>query len=188
MYAEWEEFKYRKYGNTGFRESKDRSLKKFGEAWREFKEFWQWGTPETERVFKEMEHMSGDMKREWRLKYNFVFPGVYEELSWTSRNVEKLLKKTKGELCEEFKEFWDLDVNDYDEHILKEMLKYIRETGCDNQDYGREYPRNFYEFRENGNYHSYDCYSIYKKNEICEEWNEYKERIEQSESEDGYDE
>ena len=53
------------------------------------------------------------------------------------------------------------------------MIKYISEIKCDDNNYFKDYPQNFYEYRENANYHSFDSYSVLEQFKICEEWECY---------------
>jgi hypothetical protein len=152
------------------------------EVWKEFKEFWQYNSKETILMFNEMELLSEKMIREWRLKYKFKYPHVYEiddnHCSGVQREYEL---KSKSQLWIEFKEIWEIDILDYNEEKYNEMAKYINEIEGDLEDYRKRYPRNFYDFRENANYHSFDSYSILEKFEICEDWAGY--RIEECDSE-----
>jgi hypothetical protein len=111
------------------------------------------------------------MLHEWRLKYNFDYPHVYEAYGC---EYEIYSKKSKAILWEEFKDIWEIDVSDYDEKKYQDMAKYINEITCDNSDYFKEYPRNFFEFRENANYHSFDSYSIIGRFDIAEDWEKHR--------------
>ncbi len=143
-------------------------------VWKEFKDYWQYDTEETKQVFREMKLLSETLLDEWRKKYFIECPHVYEEYGYHHKEVEK---RSKAQMWEEFKYKWDLDVDDYDEHILKELLELINECECDNSNYRKDYPRNFWEYRENANYHSYDSYSILEKYRIAEEWINYRDKF-----------
>lgn len=137
----------------------------------DFKEFWQYDSEESKVMFKEMELLSENMIREWRLKYNFTYPHVYERDDNHYSCVQRDYRlKSKVQLWEEFKEIWEIDISDYNEDKYDEMVKYISEINCDDSNYFKDYPRNFYEFRENANYHSFNSYSVLEKFEICERW------------------
>lgn len=84
-------------------------------------------------------------------------------------------KVTKSELWKEFKDIWEIDVLDYNENKYNEMILYINETTSDNKQYFKDYPRDFFEYREDSNYHSYDSYSVIEQFEICQEWECYQE-------------
>lgn len=76
-------------------------------------------------------------------------------------------------------------MEDYNEEEYKELSEYVNEMLCDTEDYCREYPRNFYEFRENANYHSYDSYSIWEQYDIAVDWERYRdENVYESSDED----
>lgn len=53
-------------------------------------------------MFKEMELLSDNMLREWRIKYTNEYPHVYEGEYWGRQKAKK--DKTKVEMWEEFKE------------------------------------------------------------------------------------
>ena len=73
LFVEWEKWKYKNGYETQVNE------KSFTEVINEFKEFWEFNSEETNVIFKEMELLSENMICEWRLKYNFEFPHVYEK-------------------------------------------------------------------------------------------------------------
>ena len=183
IYIEWENWKYRNGYETNFKKyikerSSTETTKTFTEVFCEFKNFWEYDSEESKIVFSEMEHLSENMICEWRLKYNFVYPHVYE------KGVRRDYRmKSKFQLWEEFKEIWEIDILDYNETKYNEMNKYISEIECDSENYFKEYPQNFFEFRENANYHSFDSYSVLEQFEICEDWERYQGDIEESESE-----
>lgn len=168
VYREWQKWKYDKCYQTDFKtvlgwKNKVEMEKSLTEVLEEFKKFWQYDSKESKMMFKEMELLSDGMIQEWRLKYSFLYPHVYERYDCDYH------LKSKAQLWEEFKEIWEIDVSDYNEDKYKEMTKYIREIECD-------YPSNFYEYRKNANYHSFDSYSILEQFEICEDWHRRKLR------------
>lgn len=135
-----------------------------------FKELWQYATNETKTMFNEMGLLSENMIREWRLKYEFVYTHVYEMYNC---KYDDIVKKSKTQLWKEFKETWDIDIDSYDEDKYNNMASYVNKIECDTEDYFQRYPRNFFEFRENGNYHSFGNYSIIEQFDICEDWERY---------------
>jgi hypothetical protein len=165
VYKEWEYWKMK----CGYLPTLG---KKFSEVWKEFKEYWQYDKSETKKMYEEMKLLSDGMLREWRMKYTEEYPDVYdEEAFWNGKKKEK----TKAEMWGEFKEKWGIDVENYNDDLYKEMEKYICEIECDAEDYCKDYPRNFFDYRENGNNHSYDSYSIWEQYEIAKEWKEYRD-------------
>ncbi len=168
VYTEWKYWKYQNRYETDFDSLTD--------ILSEFKNFWQYDSEETKTMFKEMELLSNRMLQEWRLKYNFVYPHVYERddnhYSCVQRDYHL---KPKAQLWEEFKEIWDIDTSNYNEDRYKEMVDYINEIEVDDTNYFKDYPRNFFEYRENANYHSFDSYSILEQFEICEDWDKYRQ-------------
>jgi hypothetical protein len=187
VYTEWENWKYRNSYETDFKvynRSTETQVKTktLTEVFCEFKEFCQYNSEESKVMFKEMELLSENMLSEWRLKYNFTYTHVYE--GYDSK-YEVYSKKSKAELWEEFKEIWEIDIDDYNENKYNEMIKYISEVECDDSNYFKKYPQNFFEYRENANYHSFDSYSVLEQFEICEDWERYQEQadIEETDSE-----
>lgn len=168
VYTEWKYWKYQNKYETDFDSLTD--------ILSEFKNFWQYDSEETKTVFKEMELLSDRMLYEWRLKYKFTYPHVYERddnhYSCVQRDYHL---KSKAQLWEEFKEIWDIDTSNYNEDKYKEMAEYINEIEVDDANYFKYYPRNFFDYRENSNYHSFDSYSILEQFEICEDWEEYRQ-------------
>ncbi len=141
----------------------------FYNYFQEFKDFWQYSSIETQQVFREMELLSKILLNEWRIKYTFTSAHVYE--SYESYQNGDYISKTKAQLWEEFKKIWDLDPENYSEHLLEEYIEIINKNEAEAyENYFNEYPRNYWEFRENANYHSYDSYSILEKYQICQEW------------------
>ena len=126
-----------------------------------------------------MKLLSDTLLWEWRYKYTFAYPEVYEKDYFMALDNANKENKTKAEHWEEFKMIWDLEPNDYSEVLLEEYNKLINFYLCDDDtNFFDEYPRTFWEFRENANYHSFDSYSILKQFYICEEWQRYlDERI-----------
>lgn len=145
----------------------------FDKYFQDFKDYWQYNTPETLKVFEEMKLLSDSLINEWRHKYSFSSACDYEDHDCYINN--KYMTKTKAELWEEFKTVWDLNPEDYSEHLLEEYQEFIKECECDNTNYFDDYPRNFREYREDSNYHSFDSYSILKKFNVCKEWSDFIE-------------
>lgn len=162
VYKEWDYWKT----NNGY-DSEFTKSKSFNEAWKEFKDYWQYDTPQSQVMFEEMKIMSNNMLREWRIEYTN----------------EEYHMKSKSEMWEEFKIKWEIDLENYNEDYYKEMKSYVHEMLRDNNNYYKEYPRNFSDFRENANYHSYDSYSLLEQYEIAQEWDTYRDYRE-SDSED----
>lgn len=181
LYTEWENWKYRKGYHTDFKtyikkyRSNDTKVieKTLTEVWNEFKKFWQYNFEGTfsdissKVMFTEMELLSENMIQEWRYKYNFTYTNVYEEYNI---KYETYSKKSKAKLWEEFKEIWEIKIDNYNEEKYNKMVKYISKIECDEENYFKEYPRNFYEYCEDGNYHSFDSYSVLEQFEICKDW------------------
>lgn len=209
VYIQWKDWKYKNGYNTDFKSrynSKDKTKcdcifidekskrcdhtiksKSFTEVWNEFKLFWELDSEESKVMFKEMELLSVNMLGEWRMKYNFDYPHVYEKDNNHWSCVERDYRlKSKVQLWNEFKEIWDIDIDDYNEDKYKEMNEYVSEIECDSEDYFKDYPTNFYEYREDANYHSFDSYSLIEQFEICEDWERHRQDgdIEERESEE----
>lgn len=170
VYNEWKYWK-NEYKRRMFEPTEKHTFDKY---FQEFKDFWQYGTPETIKVFEEMKLLSYTLLCEWRYKYTFSYTEVYENTHYMAlENVNKE-NKTKAEHWEEFKMIWDLEPTDYSEHLLEEYEKLINAYMCDyDTKYFDEYPQTFWEYRENANYHSFDEYSILKQFSVCEEWQRY---------------
>ena len=168
VYTEWKYWKYQNQYETDFDSLTD--------ILSEFKKFWQYVSEETKTMFKEMELLSNRMLQEWRLKYNFEYPHVYERddnhYSCVQRDYHL---KPKAQLWKEFKEIWGIDTSNYNEDRYKEMTDYIYEIEVDDTNYFKDYPRNFFEYRENANYHSFDSYSVLEQFEICKDWGESRQ-------------
>lgn len=188
VYTEWENWKYSKGYHTNFKEyiKKYRSndtevkIKTLTEVWNQFKEFWQYNSDVASKVmFSEMELLSENMIREWRFKYNFTYIHVYEEYN---SKYETYSKKSKAQLWEEFKEIWEIEIDNYNEEKYNEMVKYIGEIECDDENYFKD-PQNFYEYCEDSNYHSFGSYSVLEQFEICEDWERYRDKNGDIESE-----
>lgn len=167
MYSEWDNWKYRNRYYIDFKTEQGKREKSLQEVFGEFKKFWDYGSKETNLVFKEMQLLSENMLHEWRLKYNFEYPHIYESYGC---KYEIYSKKTKATLWEEFKDIWEIDVSSYDEKKYVDMAAYINKIICDDSNYFKEYPRNFFEYREDSNYHSFDNYSILEKFDIARYW------------------
>jgi hypothetical protein len=188
VYTEWNNWKYRNGYETTFNTDinergwkvKSKVEKSLTQVFNQFKEFWQYDSEESKVMFKEMEHLSEKMNQEWRLKYNFVYPHVYER---DNNHYSCYHLKSKAQLWEEFKEIWEIEISDYNENKYNEMIEYISEIECDSENYFKEYPQNFFDFRENANYHSFYSYSVLEQFEICEDWDHYRD-IEDTDSDD----
>lgn len=197
LFDEWEDWKYKQKYITDFKTKKNKMIdtqvieKTLSEVINEFKELWQYNSEETNIMFKEMELLSKNMMYEWKLKYNFEFPHVYEKdnnhFTCVQRNYHL---KSKAQLWKEFKEIWNIDISDYNEEKYNEMTNYINEIECNLEDYFKDYPRNFLDFLEDSNYHSFDSYSILEQFEICRYWERQCEDrdIEESSSDEDEDE
>jgi hypothetical protein len=172
VYVEWESWKYRN-GYDGIVE------KSLTEVLTEFKNFWEYDKPESKMMFKEMELLGKRMLREWRYKYNFTYAHVYEGYNGSDYRL-----KSKAQLWYEFKEIWEIDTSNYNEDKYKEMSEFVNEIQCDDYNYSKDYPRNFFDFCENSNYHSFDSYSILEQFEICEDWERYREDCEEEQSDE----
>jgi hypothetical protein len=184
VYTQWKIWQYKNDYDINF-EKDSGSEKSLTEVWNEFKLFWEWDTEESKVMFKEMELLSENMLREWRIKYSFDYPYVYEKDDNHYSCVQRDYRlKSKVQLWDEFKEIWEIDIDNYNEDKYNEMSEYVNEIECDSENYFKDYPRNFFEFRENANYHSFDSYSIIEQFEICEDWESHREnRDSESESE-----
>lgn len=170
VYIQWKLWSYKNYG-IEFK-------KTLTEVWNDFKTFWELDSEESKVMFKEMELLSENMLDEWSMKYNFDYPHVYEKDNnhWSCVQREYRLK-SKVQLWNEFKEIWDIDIDDYNEDKYKEMNKYISEIECEDSE-------KFFRYRENANYHSFDSYSLLEQFEICEQ---YEPSESEYESEDDSD-
>jgi len=155
VYTQWRVWMSKNYRSTDFKNE-----------WNKFKLFWELDTEKSKVMFKEMELLSENMLCEW--------------VSCVQRDYHL---KSKVQLWDEFKEIWEIDIDNYNEDKYKEMSDYVNEIECDSENYFKDYPRNFFEFRENANYHSFDSYSLLEKFEICEYWEEYRENGDNEESE-----
>jgi hypothetical protein len=152
IYTEWTFWKYKNHYDTNFKIAN----KFFTEVWNEFKIFWELNTAESKVMFKEMELLSENMLHEWRMKYSFDYPRVYE--NDVQRNYDYTLK-SKTQLWDEFKEIWEIDISNYNEDKYEKMIVYVSEFQGED---------GFYRFRENANYHSFDSYSLLEQFEFCE--------------------
>lgn len=145
--------------------------KSLKQVWEEFKLYWELDDPDSKLMFQEMELLSNKMLEEWRYKYRFSYPHVYEINAPYVNGYQRYdFSKSKMKLWDEFKEIWEIDIENYNEDKYKKMLEYINSIECDSFCYRENYPRNFFDFRENANYHSYDSYSVIEQYEICEAW------------------
>jgi len=186
VYNLWEAFKrrngynlvFKKYIHPGelYRYTKDElrkhsKIKTLTEVWNEFKEFWKYDSLESKVMFKEMGLLSENMLREWDFKYNFTQACDYGDYHCRQEEREK---KPKTKLWEEFKEKWEIDVDNYDELKYDSMEEYVNHFVDDYKDYCSDYPRNFWEYCEDANYHSFDSYTILAKVELCQEWSSYR--------------
>lgn len=158
VYNEWRYYSRMEY-NVGT----------FDEEFKNFKDSWQYNTSETQQVFNEMKLLSNTLTTEWRIKYTFHSIYIYE--SYESCRKGDYESKTKAQLWDEFKKIWDLDPENYSEYLLSEYQELIYECDKDSETiYFENYPRTFWEFREDSNYHSYDSYSVLEQYRICQEW------------------
>jgi hypothetical protein len=94
-------------------------IKNLEKAWDDFKKFFDIELDRSQKMFQEMELLSDGLLREWRYKYNFDFPHVYEENYWTNHLDTN---KPKWQMWEEFKEIWELDPENYNENEYKKMF------------------------------------------------------------------
>lgn len=166
VYKEWSYWK-NEYNRRLFEEVERDS---FDEYFLAFKDYWQYNTSETQQVFKEMKLLSDSMIREWREKY--TFSSAYEYEGYESYIKSDYLSKSKVQLWEEFKKFWKLVPENYSEYKFEQYLKFIHKCETNYKNYSKNYPRNFWEYRENANYHSFDSYSVLKQYNVCREWEE----------------
>lgn len=170
VYNEWRYWK-NEYNRRMFKPVEKDTFDVYFQA---FKDYWQFGTPETNKVFEEMKLLSDTLLLEWRYKYTFAYREVYENNHYMALENVNNNNKSKAAHWEEFKMIWDLEPNDYSEVLLEEYNKLINVSLRDyDTKYFDKYPRNFWEYRENANYHSFDSYSILKQFEICEDWKRY---------------
>lgn len=153
VYTEWKYWKCIMGYSTEFG---DKSL---SDVWNEFKTDYQLYSLESNEMFQEMDliNMSKSMYDEWHMKSNFDFPHIYEKEQQTDYYL-----KSKSQLWKEFKEIWEIDIEDYNEKKYKEMSDYINEIKSNDND------QQFYHYRENANYHSFSSYSIFEQFEICQ--------------------
>lgn len=151
VYIQWKNWKSINRYYTGF---KNKTLM---QVWNEFKLFWQLETEESKIMFEEMELLSKNMLHEWYFKYEFHYPHVYEERqSWANYHL-----KSKAQLWDEFKEIWEIDLDNYNEFKYEEMMEFVNKI---------KGSRKFFSYCENANYHSFDSYSLFEKFEICEQF------------------
>lgn len=160
MHKEWLFFKYNKIGGLIFHDSK-----KLDEIWNEFKQDWDLFSSESNRMFKEMELLSEDLLIEWRMKYTYEFPHVYEKEDYCNYKVNYNKKRTV--MWEEFKTIWDLDPQNYDESLYNSLKEETRRY-FDCYDHCK-----WMQFLTESNYHSYDSFSLLQKNEI---WKYFADR------------
>lgn len=155
VYIEW---KYWKCINGYLTEFGDKSLTN---VWNEFKTDYGLYTLESNEMFQEMDQikMSNRMYNEWHMKSNFDFPHIYEE---EEQETDYYLK-SKAQLWEEFKKVWEIDIENYNEDKYKEMIDFINEIKSNDL-----HDQQFYKYRENANYHSFDSYSIFEQFDICQ--------------------
>jgi hypothetical protein len=167
VYIQWKLWSYKNYG-IEFK-------KTLTEVWNDFKTFWELDSEESKVMFKEMELLSENMLDEWSMKYNFDYPHVYERDNnhWSCVQRDYRLK-SKVQLWNEFKEIWDIDIDDYNEDKYKEMNKYVSEIECEDSE-------KFFRYREDANYHSFDSYSLLEQFEICEHYEQYDDSEDDSE-------
>ena len=177
VYKEWRFWKYQNIYNTEFisYNNNTETEKTLTQVWKEFREYWQFDTEESNKMFEEMEYLSDKMLNEWRLKYTFEYPHVYEKDSTHYSGVQRDYEdKSKAQLFNEFKVIWDMDMAAYTEDIFNEMNEYVNGISGDNIRYFKDYPATFWEYCEDSNHHSFDSYSVLEQFEICEHWEEYR--------------
>ena len=168
--SEWKNWKYKNHYSKDFEigwNSKKNSrcrcwydckhVKKqqtFSDVWVEFKNDFQLNTPESKLIFEEMDKikMSNSMLQEWSYKHYNDHPHVYGDSDG----------KTKSQLWNEFKETWEIDIDDYNEKKYDEMADEIKK-GLTNSGYEK-----WFEFIDD--YNNYENYSIIEKYEI---WNNF---------------
>ena len=130
-------------------------------------------TFEPEFPFEQLAKISGELLVEWRLKcdYESVYEFYSDVYGTPNKNTKDFYEKSKTELWNEFVEFWYLDTNETGllfpntsvfDSIVSAISEY--EENFDNEE--------FYEYREDSNYHSYDSYSIAEQYRICKEFSE----------------
>ena len=86
-------------------------------CWKEFKAFWGLPEPDTLLMFEEMSKLSTDMLWEWRLKYH-----EFSQMPSKKRKLTSL-----PELWSEFKDFWELDIANYNEDKYLGMIRDLDE-------------------------------------------------------------
>ena len=128
--------------------------------WSEFKTFWDLDSDATKQMFEEMANLSEDLLREWRFKYNFDHPHVYEKewkgtMTWDTN-------KPKVQLWKEFKRIWRLNMVAYNEDKFNRIVAGIEDLVPD-VDYDEQA---WFNYREDANYHSYDSYPVLEQYEI----------------------
>jgi hypothetical protein len=124
--------------------------------WSDFKQYWEYPSEETNIVFEEMKLLSYGLLCEWRRKYRYDYPYVYESDDYDQNKVD--YTKSKSRLWSEFKRIWELDPSDYSEFEYEYMVDKIEKGKYDYHDW--------YDFRTDNNYHSYDSYSVRERYEI----------------------
>jgi hypothetical protein len=77
VYTQWKVWKYKNNYDINFKKGSGIE-KSLTEVWNEFKLFWELDTEESKLMFKEMELLSENLLCEWRMKYSFDYPHVYE--------------------------------------------------------------------------------------------------------------
>lgn len=179
VYEQWEYWKYY-IGRRGTQKLECH----FSKPWTEFKEYWQYDTPETKKMFEEMSLLNQGLLDEWQGMYSGRHCSVYG-LDYVER------KNSKTYLWERFKEKWDEnyagkhedDSKKWDYEVsnkkYEDMKKYVNEISGDD-------PRNFYEYCENVHYPFFHQYSILEQYELCQQWED--DRADNNDSDiDGYD-
>ena len=105
VYVQW--IRWRNELTTSI-QAKTKSKQTLNHVLTEFKNFWEFDKPVSKVMFKEIELLSENMLSEWR--YNVY---EYEDCICTDDQFEY---KSKAQLWLEFKEFWEIDVLNYNEN------------------------------------------------------------------------
>lgn len=164
LYKEWRYYRECKYNEDSIVNQYSEFLKKWPKDFN----------------YDELNKISGELLDEWRLKCNYEH--IYENYDtlFASANRGKntvdgkyierpkaFELKNKCELWKEFKEYWLLDDGEFPNmEVFNKIKKAV-------EDYENEFDmEEFFEFREDANYHSYDSYSIAEQYQICKEFDE----------------
>jgi hypothetical protein len=168
---EWKEYKRKNYPNYLIRnvENDISNYSKMTDMWSAFKRFWELNTMESNLMFEEINYinMSDGMLREWRIKYNFKYPYVYEldnRAKYGNIINENYLSKTKFQLWNDFREIWNIDLQNYTEYKFTKMCKFINDIYINDEDY------KFFHYCQKNNYHNFEIFSILQQYEICKDY------------------